>query len=78
MQFLGRSHPDAEVTVVAGSTEEGRFAAMYVLHDRLIAVLGVTMPKMVMPSRALLSVPTTEAEALAHFERLKNPPAPAR
>jgi hypothetical protein len=51
---------------------------MYVLHDRLIAVLGVTMPKMVMPSRALLSVPTTEAEALAHFERLKNPPAPAR
>ena len=78
IQFLGRSHPDAEVTVVAGSTEEGRFAAMYVLHDRLIAVLGVTMPKMVMPSRALLSVPTTEAEALAHFERLKNPPAPAR
>jgi hypothetical protein len=50
---------------------------MYVLHDRLIAVLGVTMPKMVMPSRALLSVPTTRGQALAHFERLRNPPAPA-
>jgi NADPH-dependent 2,4-dienoyl-CoA reductase/sulfur reductase-like enzyme len=77
IQFLGRSHPDAEVTVVAGDPAEGRFAAMYVLHDRLIAVLGVTMPKMVMPSRALLSVPTTRGQALAHFERLRNPPAPA-
>ncbi|MFM8826244.1 MAG: NAD(P)/FAD-dependent oxidoreductase [Actinomycetota bacterium] len=76
IQFLGRGHPDAEVTVVAGSTEEGRFAAMYVLDGRLIGVLGVTMPKMVMPSRALLSVPTTREEALAHFERLRNPPAP--
>lgn len=77
IQFLGRSHPDAEVTVVAGDPAEGRFAAMYVLHDRLIAVLGVSMPKMVMPSRALLSVPTTREQALAHFERLRNPPAPA-
>jgi hypothetical protein len=25
----------------------------------------------------LLSVPTTREQALAHFERLRNPPAPA-
>ena len=76
IQFIGRSHPDAEVTVVAGSADEGRFAAMYVLDDRVIAVLGVTMPKMVMPSRVLLMSPTTTEQALAHFERLKNPPPP--
>ena len=49
---------------------------MYVLDDRVIAVLGVTMPKMVMPSRVLLMSPTTAEQALAHFERLKNPPPP--
>ena len=76
IQFIGRSHPDAKVTVVAGSVDEGRFAAMYTLEDRVIAVLGVTMPKMVMPSRVLLMSPTTTAQALAHFERLKNPPPP--
>lgn len=76
IQFIGRSHPDADVTVVAGSVEEGCFAAMYTLHDRVIAVLGVTMPKMVMPSRVLLLNPTTKEQGLAHFERLKNPPAP--
>ena len=76
IQFLGRSHPDATVTVVAGEPQEGRFAAMYTLHDRLVAVLGVTMPKMVMPSRALLMKDTRTAEALEHFERLRNPPPP--
>ena len=76
IQFIGRSHPDADVTVVAGSPAEGRFAAMYTLHDRVIAVLGVTMPKMVMPSRVLLLNPTTKEQALAHFERLNNPPPP--
>ena len=76
IQFLGRAHPDAQVTVVAGDPAEGRFAAMYTLNDRLVAVLGVTMPKMVMPSRALLLKNTSTAEALVHFEKLKNPPAP--
>ena len=76
IQFIGRSHPDATVTVVAGSVDEGRFAAMYTLDDRVVAVLGVTMPKMVMPSRVLLMSPTTTEQALAHFERLKNPPPP--
>ena len=76
IQFLGRAHPDAQVTVVGGSVEEGRFAAMYTLHDRLVAVLGVSMPKMVMSSRALLMKDTRTAEAAAHFATLRNPPAP--
>jgi hypothetical protein len=75
IQFLGRSHPDADVEVVAGSTEEGRFCAMYTLHDRLVGVLGVTMPKLVMPSRPLLMRPTSASEARDHFRTLAHPPA---
>jgi hypothetical protein len=40
------------------------------VNDRLTAVLGVSKPKLVMPSRALLSKHTTRDEALAHFERV--------
>ena len=76
IQFLGRSHPDAEVEVVAGSPEDGRFCAMYTLHGRLTGVLGVTMPKLVMPSRALLMRETTADEARAHFAALVSPPVP--
>jgi hypothetical protein len=67
IQFLGRSHPDAHVEVVAGSPEDGRFCAMYVLNGRLTGVLGVSMPKLVMPSRALLMRVTGADEARAHF-----------
>ena len=76
IQFLGRSHPDAECTVVAGSVEEGRWCAMYSLRGRFIGVLGVTMPKFVMSSRALLAKETSTAEALEHFEKLRNAPPP--
>jgi NADPH-dependent 2,4-dienoyl-CoA reductase/sulfur reductase-like enzyme len=75
IQFIGRSHPDAEVEVVAGSPEDGRFCAMYTLRGRLTGVLGVTMPKLVMPSRALLMRETSADEARAHFAALANPPA---
>lgn len=76
IQFLGRTHPDAGCTVVAGSVEEGRWCAMYSLHGRFVGVLGVTMPKFVMSSRALLMKETTTAEALEHFENLRNAPPP--
>ena len=75
IQFLGRSHPDAQVEVVAGSVDEGRFCAMYTLHGRFVAVLGVTMPKLVMSSRALLMKETSADEARAHFAALANAPA---
>jgi len=39
------------------------------VNNRLTGVLGVSMPKLVMPSRALLSTHTSRTDALAHFER---------
>lgn len=76
IQCLGRPSADAVVDVVAGSTAEGKWCAMYSVNNRLTAVLGVSQPKLVMPSRALLSTHTTRDEALAHFARVTAPPAP--
>jgi NADPH-dependent 2,4-dienoyl-CoA reductase/sulfur reductase-like enzyme len=70
IQFLGRVTADAVVDVVAGNTAEGKWCAMYSVNDRLTGVLGVSMPKLVMPSRALLSTHTSRTDALAHFERV--------
>ena len=75
IQFLGRSHRDAQVEVVAGSPADGRFCAMYVLNGRFVGVLGVTMPKLVMSSRALLMKETTADEARAHFAAVAAAPA---
>ncbi len=70
IQFLGRTKASAVVDVVAGSVDDGKFCAMYSVNDRLCGVLGVSMPKHVMPSRALLSTSTSRDEALAHFASL--------
>lgn len=67
LQFLGRSVPGATVDVVAGDPAEGKWCAMYAAGGRLTGVLGVSMPKLVMPSRALLSTRTSREDALAHF-----------
>ena len=64
IQFVGRPHGDDEVHVFAGSTD-GAFAALYGWQGRLRGVLGVSMPKMVMPFRALLAAGATWDEALA-------------
>ncbi len=77
IQCLGRPSANAVVDVVAGSTAEGKWCAMYSVNNRLTAVLGVSQPKLVMPSRALLSAHTTRDEALAHFARVTTPPPPA-
>jgi hypothetical protein len=58
------------VDIVDGDLESGKFCAIYSVNDRLTAVLGVSKPKLVMPSRALLSTHTSRADALAHFERV--------
>jgi NADPH-dependent 2,4-dienoyl-CoA reductase/sulfur reductase-like enzyme len=63
IQFVGRAHGDDEVHVFAGSTD-GSFAALYGWQDRLRGVLGVSMPKMVMPFRNLIAAKATWAEAL--------------
>ena len=64
IQFVGRAHGDDDVHVFAGSTD-GFFAALYGYQGRLRGVLGVSMPKMVMPFRGLLAAKATWAEALA-------------
>lgn len=67
IQLLGHPGPDDEVEVVAGSIDDGKFAALYHLGDRLTGALGVTMPKSVMPVRKLLATGATYAEARATF-----------
>jgi len=62
VQFVGRAHGDDEVHVFAGSTD-GSFAALYGWQGRLRGVLGVSMPKMVMPFRALLAAKASWDEA---------------
>lgn len=70
IQFLGRSTDAQEIRVVAGSVDEGKFAAAYMRAGRLVGVLGVSMPKVVMPSRKLLEVHTSWEAALEHYAGL--------
>ena len=67
IQFLGRGTNATDVRIVAGNPDEGKFAAAYFANDRLTAVLGVSMPKAVMPARKLLQEHTSTERALAHF-----------
>jgi NADPH-dependent 2,4-dienoyl-CoA reductase/sulfur reductase-like enzyme len=69
IQFLGRpaGMPDEQVEVVAGDLD-GRFCALYGHRGRLRAVLGVTMPKMVMPLRKLLLERASWKDGLAEAE----------
>ncbi|MGA0863577.1 MAG: NAD(P)/FAD-dependent oxidoreductase [Ilumatobacteraceae bacterium] len=67
VQFLGRATAASTVDVVAGDPATGKWCAMYSENGRLTGVLGVSMPKLVMPARALLQKTTTRDEALAHF-----------
>jgi hypothetical protein len=70
VQFLGRATGDDDVEVVAGSLDEGRFAAIYTRNGRLRAALGVSMPKVVMPMRALVAQGATRDEAVARAREL--------
>lgn len=65
IQFVGRAHGGDDVAVIAGSTD-GAFAAMFGWEGRLRGVLGVSMPKAVMPFRRLLAERATWDDALAH------------
>ena len=72
IQFVGRVHGDDQTHVFAGSIDsgDGRFAALYGYEGRLRGVLGVSMPKMVMPFRALIAARATWDEALAKAHAL--------
>jgi len=65
VQLAGRPHPDDEVRVVTGSTEEHRFAAFYGRDGRFTAALGMNRPRQVMQSKGLLEAGASWDEALA-------------
>ena len=64
IQYVGRAHGGDDIEVVAGSLD-GDFAALYGWEGRLRGVVGVNMPKRVMPFRALLAARASWDEALA-------------
>jgi NADPH-dependent 2,4-dienoyl-CoA reductase/sulfur reductase-like enzyme len=51
IQFLGKASPDDEVVLVAGTVDSRQFTALYGRRGRLTGVLGVNMPRSVMPFR---------------------------
>lgn len=69
IQFVGRAHGGDDVHVFAGTTD-GAFAALYGWEGHLRGVLGVSMPKMVMPFRALVAARATWDQALAKAAEL--------
>jgi NADPH-dependent 2,4-dienoyl-CoA reductase/sulfur reductase-like enzyme len=71
IQFLGHASDSDDVEVVDGSVEEGRFVALYGAAGRLRAVLGVSLPRLVMPYRRLLAGAVTWEDALAHARAAK-------
>lgn len=68
IQFLGHSKPGDEPLIVAGSVEERKFAALYRRGDRLSGVLGVNMPRHVMPFRNQLLERVSWDDAVAFAE----------
>ena len=65
IQFIGRAHGDDEVQLVAGDPD-GSFITLYGHHGRLRGVLGVNMPRVVMPYRKLLAAKASWEQALSH------------
>lgn len=55
IQFLGRAEGDENVHIVIGSPEERSFVALYEKDDVLVAALGVSRPRQLMPFRTLLA-----------------------
>jgi NADPH-dependent 2,4-dienoyl-CoA reductase/sulfur reductase-like enzyme len=66
IQFLGRCGADDEVTVVAGSLEDRKFLAVYGRAGRLRGVLGLNVPRLVMPYRKLLLAGASIEDAIRH------------
>lgn len=65
LQLAGRPHPSDEVSIVAGSIDERRFAAVYSRQGRVVGVLGMNRPRQVVLGRALIARGATADEACA-------------
>ncbi len=72
IQFLGRAgsgmaeEAALDIEVLHGSLESRKFVALYGRHGRFRGVLGVSMPRVVMPYRRLLAQGASWDDALAH------------
>ncbi|MCU1351827.1 MAG: fprC [Acidimicrobiales bacterium] len=65
IQLAGRPGPGDDVQVVAGSTEDRRFTALYGREGRVVAALGFNMPARIVRYRAQIAAGLTWADALA-------------
>lgn len=73
IQFLGRAEGDESVHVVIGSPEERSFVALYERQGILVAALGVSRPRQLMPFRPLIASRVSITEALEFAETLASP-----
>jgi NADPH-dependent 2,4-dienoyl-CoA reductase/sulfur reductase-like enzyme len=64
IQFLGRSSPDDDIEIVAGSVADRKFLALFGRDGRLRGALGLNAPKLLMPHRKLLEDRVSWTEAL--------------
>jgi NADPH-dependent 2,4-dienoyl-CoA reductase/sulfur reductase-like enzyme len=69
IQFVGRAHGHDDVHVFAGDVG-GKFAAAYGFGGRLRGVLGVSMPRMVMPFRRMIADRISWTDALTRAAEL--------
>ncbi len=65
LQLAGRPRPDDELVVVAGSTAERRFTALYGRNDRVVGALAMNMPARVVKYRRAIAAGLTWTDALA-------------
>ena len=65
IQVIGHPDAEADVVVVDGSVDEGRFVALYGHAGRLTAALGFSRPRQLMGYRPLLEAGASFDEALA-------------
>lgn len=72
IQFLGRAEGDENVHVVLGSPEERSFLALYEKDDVLVAALGVSRPRQLMPMRALLAERATWDRVRDHVASIQS------
>jgi 3-phenylpropionate/trans-cinnamate dioxygenase ferredoxin reductase component len=65
IQLAGRAGPGDDVEVVAGSTDDRRFTALYGRGGRVVGVLTMNMPAKLVKLRALVEERTPWSDALA-------------
>ena len=71
IQFLGRSAPDDEVVIGAGSVADGKLLALYGRSGKLHGAFGLNAPRWVMPMRKLLLEQVSFDDAVAHAATLE-------